>query len=337
LKRINRKACEIAAALVVSAVLFYFAFRDIDPAKIIGSLGRIDAGYLAAATAGVIFVQVLRALRWGVLLRPVATLDPNRLFAVTSIGFMFVVLLPARLGEMARPYLLRQNSGVSFSSALATIVLERILDAIFVLSLFALSLNFIAAPPWIINFAKAAALTLFAVVGLLAAGGSTTGSRAARKLGQRVLPPRLLAWLESAAETFYSGLSIVGNFRHLALCVVLSAAIWSVVVAINWLLFRALGIELGLIAAIVVLVFTMLGISVPAGPGFVGNYHFACLLALSFFDVSKEVAAAYAISLHAVSVGTVIFMGLLCLSLIRVNMSAMVWGSGTRLSHPGKA
>lgn len=254
-----------------------------------------------------------------------------------EIGFMFVVLLPARLGEIARPYLLSQNSDVSFSSALATIVLERILDAIFILSLFALSLNFIAAPPWIINFAKAAALILFMVVGLLIAGGSATGSRMVRKLGQRVLPPWLASLAQRVTGTFYSGLSIVGNFRHLALCVVLSAVIWSVVIAINWLLFRALGIELGLIAAIVVLVFTMLGISVPAGPGFVGSYHFACLLGLSFFNVNKEVAAAYAISLHAVSIGTVIFMGLLCLSLIRVNMSAMVWGRDNRLSNLGKA
>jgi hypothetical protein len=56
----------------------------------------------------------------------------------------------------------------------------------------------------------------------------------------------------------------------------------------------------------------MLGISVPSGPGFVGNYHFACLLGQSFFNVSKEVAAAYAISLHAVCMGTLVFLGFLC-------------------------
>jgi len=333
----SRKTWKISAALAISAVLLYFAFRDIDPVKIIGAMSTIDAKYLAAAVAGVIFVQALRALRWGILLRPVAALDRKDLFAVTSVGFMMVALLPARLGEIARPYLLSQNSAVSFSCALASILLERILDSVFVLALFALSLNFIDAPPWIINFAKLAALILLTVIGLLMAGASATGRRMGQKFGRMLLPVWIVSFVERMAGAFYSGMSVMRDARYLALSVVLSAVMWSSVVAINWLLFRAFGIDLGLVAATVVLVFTMLGISVPAGPGFVGNYHFACLLGLSFFDVNKDVAAAYALSLPAVSVGTVIILGVLCLGLLKVNLSALVWRRGGRLSHPGPA
>lgn len=307
------KPVQIGVGLSVSGVLLYFTFRGMDLGAIAESMAAGNPIYIAVAGAGAIVVQVLRTLRWGLMLRPLARVEPTRLFAVTSVGFMFVVLLPARLGELARPYLLSQHSQVNFSAALATVVLERIVDSIFMLALFAVSMSLMEFPPWITRSILIVVLGLLTVIGGLFVGGSGFGQRIVQTIAVRLLPARLASSLDDLASTFYTGMSAVRDVRHLTAIFFMSFVIWSVVVLINWVVFRATGVELGLVAALLVLVFTMLGIAMPAGPGFVGNYHFACLFALSFFNLSKEAAAAYAISLHAVSIGSVVLLGLLSL------------------------
>jgi len=54
-------------------------------------------------------MQFLRSYRWGVILEPLEKIDPFSLFSVTSVGFMAIAALPARLGELARPYLISQK------------------------------------------------------------------------------------------------------------------------------------------------------------------------------------------------------------------------------------
>ena len=97
--------------------------------------------------------------------------------------------------------------------------------------------------------------------------------------------------------------------------------IWALLVLVNCLLFRGLYMNLGILAGTYVLALTTLGISVPAGPGFVGNFHFACVLALGFFSVNKEMAVGYALFLHVITIGTLLLLGFLCLTLSRLNIS----------------
>ncbi|HLG29577.1 MAG TPA: lysylphosphatidylglycerol synthase transmembrane domain-containing protein, partial [Candidatus Brocadiales bacterium] len=223
------------------------------------------------------------------------------------------------------PYLLQQNSKINFSSAMGTIILERILDSIFILSLFVLSINFIEVPKWIIEFAKFFALILLMIIALLVLGGLTKTRNGIDKIINSVFPVWLASHAGKMLGTFYSGISVIGRGRHSLIIILLSAAIWSMLVLVNWLLFRALDMNLGPFAAIYVLVLIMLGISVPAGPGFIGNYHYACVLALSFFGINKDIAMGYAIFLHVLSIGTILILGLLSLISSKVSISAFLF------------
>jgi uncharacterized protein (TIRG00374 family) len=248
---------------------------------------------------------------------------------------MFIVLLPARLGEIVRPYLLRQNSRINFSSAMATIVLERILDFISILLLLGVSMNFMDPPKWIIDVGKFFVFGLLLIIGILVAGGLKKTQKNVEKIIHIVFPARLATLVSEFMKSFYSGISVLGKGRHLLVIVILSMVIWAILVLVNWLLFRATGMNLGILAATYVLVLTVLGISVPAGPGFVGNYHFACVLALSFFGVGKEMALGYAVFLHFITVGILLLLGFLCLTLstIRINiLSKRVLFQGDKLN-----
>jgi len=78
-------------------------------------------------------------------------IDPFSLFSVTSVGFMAIAALPARLGELARPYLISQKSSIKMSSALGTILIERILDSFTVLTIALFILIRIELPRWMMN------------------------------------------------------------------------------------------------------------------------------------------------------------------------------------------
>ena len=66
----------------------------------------------------------LRCYRWGKMLETLVSYDQKTLFILGSIGFMAVNVLPARLGEFARPYLVKKRSGIKMSATMATIIVE---------------------------------------------------------------------------------------------------------------------------------------------------------------------------------------------------------------------
>jgi len=156
-------------------------------------------------------------------------------------------------------------------------------------------------------------------------GNFTKTQRTMNKILEMLLPIRLASLATKIMETFYSGMSSLGKGQHTFKIIMLSALIWAMLVLTNWLLFFALDMNLGPLAAIYVLVLTMLGISVPAGPGFIGSYHYACVLALSSFGINKEIAIGYAILLHILTIGTLIILGVLCLISSKVTSSRFLF------------
>ena len=83
---------------------------------------------------------VLRAVRWQYLLVPIGHVGFGNALRTTVIGFAASAVLPARAGEVLRPWLLARKEGLSATAAFATIILERVLDTVMVLLLFGLFL-----------------------------------------------------------------------------------------------------------------------------------------------------------------------------------------------------
>src|SRR5687768_310957 len=116
--------------------------------------------YLAGYLALLAVTHFCRAWRWNNLLEPIGvTLPPGRLLAISSVGFMAILALPARLGEFVRPALIRKKGHVSAAAALGTVAVERIVDGLLV-SLFVFGACFALrgpnAPSWMMPTAYAA-------------------------------------------------------------------------------------------------------------------------------------------------------------------------------------
>jgi uncharacterized protein (TIRG00374 family) len=131
---VKRKAL---LGLVISAISLYLALRGIDWTAVLAALKEAQYWYILPNGACILLSLWLRAIRWRYMTDAVKPgIALHSLFASTMIGFMVNNVLPLRLGEIARPFSLSQKEDLSRSAAFATIVVERVFDA---LSLFLVS------------------------------------------------------------------------------------------------------------------------------------------------------------------------------------------------------
>ncbi|MGD0275500.1 MAG: lysylphosphatidylglycerol synthase transmembrane domain-containing protein, partial [Syntrophales bacterium] len=255
-------------------------------------------------------------------LRPLEKISQLTLFAVTSVGFLAIVAIPARIGELARPFLISRKSNISMSSALSTIVIERVFDSFSILLIFALTFLWMPFPAWVVRsgiFFLGLTLALLAVVALFLLKKDTALRWAAPLLDR--IPEHYQSRVTHFIDQFISGFKTMSNPWRLFGLFVFSIFIWLTNSVTIYLMFGAFGLKLSYLAALVTLVILLIGIAIPAAPGFIGNWHFACVLALGLFAVGKAEALTYAIVYHFLSIALVVILGLAFLPLNRFSMS----------------
>ena len=175
--------------------------------------GRLRSPLVATAST-----YVLRALRWVYLLQPIGPTRFSVAFRTTVIGFAANSVLPARVGEVLRPYLLARRENLPVTATFATIILERLLDLVTVLLLFGAFVLFFdpgmaSVNPAIYQTVKAGGLlgaigsvAALIMVAVLARQPEAFGRAVDRST--RVLPEKLAGPLVKMAQTFVQGLAV---------------------------------------------------------------------------------------------------------------------------------
>src|SRR4051812_1019202 len=129
----------LAGGALLALVLLALFFREVDWTALVAAFRSANHLYLAGVVAVTVLTYLLRAWRWGSLLAPLAPVPLADLFSATFVGFMTGLLVP-RAGEVVRPYLISRRHPIRTSAGFASIILERLLDVVSVLLLFALYL-----------------------------------------------------------------------------------------------------------------------------------------------------------------------------------------------------
>ena len=142
---------KILLGIGLGIVLIYFSVRGIDFNETLTDLKKVHLGYAGLSLFFIILMQALRSYRWGVILEPMEKISQFTLFAVTSVGFLAIAAIPARIGELARPYLIAKRSSIKMSSALGTIIVERVLDSLAVLTITVAVFILQDLPSWMVN------------------------------------------------------------------------------------------------------------------------------------------------------------------------------------------
>ena len=312
----------VIAGLVLGALLVYLSARGIQFQGVADGFRTIRYGYALPILAVMFLMQVLRSFRWGLILNPIEKVDQFSLFSVTSVGFLAIIAIPARLGELARPYLITKKSRIPMSSALGTIFVERVLDSLTILIIAVFVLFFTPLPPWLVRSSVLfllLTLALFIMMVLMIVKRETSLRILSPLIGK--LPARYADWINRLIYHFIEGFRIMVDPVLLISVFGLSIMIWLVDVLAIYLLFLAFGFQLPVVAAFVLMIILIIGIAIPTAPGFIGNWHYFCILGLSIFGIPKTDALTFAIIYHFLSIGIVIVLGLIFLPFNRFSVS----------------
>ena len=305
---------KIIIGLALSIILIYWSLKGIDHRGIFVGLLKVNYKLLGMTVPVFVFVQFLRSVRWGIILSPIEKIKQNKLFPITCIGFMAIALVPMRAGELLRPYLINKRSAIPFSSAVATIFIERILDSIILIGIFALivsRVHFIEEFENSIIIFVSTFLVLLIIVYLFYFRKETFLFIIRRTLSH--LPKKTRLRTEELFKLFVEGFKLIKDPKKFIYALVLSVFIWLSSGLGIYILFPLVKIQLPLVSAFVVLLVTVMVISLPTAPGFLGNFQFGCIAALAFYNVTKENAFAFSMIYYLAGIGTNILLGLIFL------------------------
>lgn len=301
---------------LIGAVFLYLSFRNVNFTQMREAFTRANYWYMLAVLAVMFISHYLRVLRWRVLLDPIKRIDIGSLFSSLIIGYMANAFTPAHLGELLRAYVLGKKRGVSASSALATIVVERILDIFALLGVMVLAIFVYPFPGWVKHagyIMLLGSLCLFLFLILL----KKSYDRIRRPMDflMRPLPGHLREKVWEILERFVEGIVPLKSRGDYPVVVVLSLLIWvcyGFIFHLTLLAFDFYSIyHLPWMASLILLVITTIGIVVPSSPGYVGTYHYLCQVSLALFGVPASPALSYATAVHAINFAPVLIAGLI--------------------------
>lgn len=284
----RRRAAGLAVA-AFSGGAIWLAVRGMDWDRLATLFAGVAPGWVAVAAVCLAAGLALRALRWTVLLRARHAVSPADAFWCVVLGYLGNVLMPARIGDLLRSFLLGGRAGVPRAFVLGTVVLERTVDAVVVAALVLIGLPRLAgAPAWLVSGSLAVAgLAAVVLVAFLAAPG-VLRRLARRRPGGEAAPGPVAFAVQRLTDGFLAvrrPASLVGF--HL-----LTVLVWTVDTLALVAAARAFDLVLAPLDAALVLAALGLSMAAPSGPGYVGIYHLVAVTVMVPMGFAKAEALA---------------------------------------------
>ncbi|MCF6159278.1 MAG: flippase-like domain-containing protein [wastewater metagenome] len=336
--KLNRKKIVFFLGVIISIVCLWLFIRGIEWSLLKNALK--DANYwpiIPTIILNILFF-VARAIRWQGLISHIKTIPTVSLLSITCIGFMANNILPARVGEVLRPFLLYKKENIRFSTSVATVIVERIFDLlaliIFTVVVIALlphpspnsfdtsfqistsTVNTTGEPivhslkKWIVVFAFAGVLTIASLFFVIINPDSF------KKVLSRLclfLPEKYKDSILGFYDSFVYGLKILEKKVQTLWIFTLSLIIWIISAGEIYILSFSFNIHLPFVAACLIATCLALAVALPQAPGYIGVFHIAILKSLNIFGIQSAAAQSYAIVLWLISILPSTVMGLLFL------------------------
>lgn len=313
--------------LVISSAALYLAFRHADFGAIFNTFRTARYEYLLVGTALTLLTTVLRGWRWSILTQGrISLLDGTWLF---NVGFLFNNVLPAKLGEIARAVLAGRRPQMHFTSALSSIIVERLFDMISVVVMIAIVLVALELPEVITAFG--ALMGVIAVVGIAVLALAARYPDRTLQVGARLLAllPRIdYARAFTFLKPFAEGLSAVSNLQTFVLGMLLSVIAWLFSAFSSWLMMLAFWNSVPLMYGVAVVAAAGLGVALPAAPAGVGPFEAAVIVVLTALNLDQDTSRSYAIAVHFLTI-----LGTSALGVIGLMREGMTFGEVARAAQ----
>ncbi|MCS7177750.1 MAG: lysylphosphatidylglycerol synthase transmembrane domain-containing protein [Anaerolineae bacterium] len=297
--------------LALSLCFLWFAFRDLHLIEVWDALKTARYVWLIPGVM-VYFISVwFRAWRWGFLLSGSRWVSTARLFSIVVIGYMGNNILPFRLGEVLRAYILWRKEGIHIGTTLTTVVLERLLDGLTLVCFVLFGLLFLPLSEFLGRLVMVASGVFFGALAVflyLAAHPDRLRRLARRALDARI-PPRLRLPLLGFLEGVIAGLEGLRRARDVLVLFGITVWVWLLEALKYWLVSFAFDLHLGYVSVMVMGGAVNLLTALPSLPGYIGTFEMGIKI-LEGMGAPSAAAASYILVLHAVLLVPVTLLGM---------------------------
>lgn len=350
-------AISLLLGILVSVSALYFSFRNVPLKALVSYIASVNYLWIFPAVGVSLFTFVLRAVRWRVILASSCKIGFLDAFHPLMIGFMINCILPGRVGEVARPIILKKREHVPFSTGLATVAVERAFDVGFIIVFFIAVLIFVDIDPEIdMSFGKyhlnratlitigegMLMLSIALIAGIMMISIDRTRKWITLSISRfpslffftsRGIRDRITSVISipvvGIVDNFAVGFSLVKSPEKLSLCMGLSFLIWILSALSYYAMARGCpGVTLSFLEIAAVMIIICFFIALPSVPGFWGIWEAGGIFALSLFGVSGQDAAGYTLVNHGVQMIPVMIVGLVSALIIGINILQVSYEKG---------
>ncbi len=280
----------------ISIVALLLALRGVDLGQAFDIATSAAPAWVVAMLGLTVLDIATRSLRWQRLIRPVAVVRYGHMAAYLTVGYLANNVLPARLGELVRSHYLGEREGISRTTTLGTVVVERVIDLTIVVliatgAILLLAVRGVVVSAVVIGLVVAGLLVLGLAIALVA-HRIPGADRVTAAAGRWPIVTRLGARLRD-------GLAVAGRPRTLAEAVGLSLIAWSFSTLVFAAAGQSIGVELAIGQAALMASGTALATAIPSGPGYFGTFELAGVQIAQSFGIDADSAFALTLLAHA--------------------------------------
>lgn len=307
----SRSSGQVWLGIIFSLICLVAIFYFIRPQEIIVALKSARYGYLSISAGAIVVFMYMRAIRWRFMLNNDAPI--KTVFHIQNIGYLISTVLPLRLGDVARSVLIGSVPPITISRGISTMVVERVLDMLFIVTLLPFTLASVGhLPEWMRAGALVSGIAaVIAIIVLVIAAN------------QRALVERIVTWIlnylpfmntrawVSRVDNFLAGLDSLTRLKDGAILLLLSAVTWIPIIVAYYATLLAVNIEATPMMAAFVVCAAALSVALPSSPGQIGVFHAGVITALQVWGQPEAASASFAFLYHALNSVVLISLGII--------------------------
>lgn len=312
-----KKIINVAIGIIFGVGFFILAFYNVKMEDVSEGFKKFNPVYIIPIISLVMVYFIVRGYRWGLIFIPNPVPSFKNLFSAIMIGVMVNNLIPAKIGEVSRAFILGKKERIGVSLTFGTIIVERIFD--FLALIFCFFMLFLFSPKEHAFLTRMTPAELTAFVTTLCIFIGLIGVIVIFKLRTDVfikfvekvtglvskkLASKIFNWFTSFAE----GLKCLNSPRNTLKIFFTSIFQWLIMGFCTWIALLSFNIDLPLTSACFVLIIVTLGVVIPPSPGGIGTTQLVSVLVLNFYGINGGIAMGYAIVTNFLTftVGTVL-------------------------------
>lgn len=303
----------LIVGLFVGGCILVILLRWVDLHQLKESLCSVHVGFLIIGLGLKVIVMWIKSVRLAVAIRSVTSRPVRRAFSASMIGFAGNMLLPYRLGELGRVYVINKHNQIGRSMALYTLGITQLFDLLFLVG------YFLVISVWVSNMlpTKYMIMCMFGVSILLTFVCLLIIQRKTQLLLKLLnpirgmLPSSLEQRISSYVNLFFESLGIFSKRHIVNWVLMLTIVIWGIETISMYIMLSAFHIEATFLMAASLVIVRNMSFAFQITPGNVGIVQAVDVLLLSAFAVTKESALAYSIGAHSTTYLVVVSLGVI--------------------------